>query len=311
MNTIIQTTLILLSSIVVIANASCVQHPEVTEGPYYVDNMPYRSNITEDRQGIPLILSIRVVDIGTCLGYNGNATVEIWYTNTFRSCDAAGIYSHYEAASTGTGSQTDDKTYLRGKQYTNSSSYATFISVYPGWYTGRDTHIHMKVHINGTVVHTGQLFFNDTLNSQVSEIYPYTLNNNEVTTYDEDNIYEDGGSYGLLYPSFVNGNLAEGVVASIDIIVNPSSTSSGSGSGSTGGGPSGPSGSGASGPPSGSRPQGNMSSPPNQNGTSSATTSTPNQNESGQSNAVQSASSTAGISSWHFVPIIAVMLLIM
>ena len=33
--------------------------------------------------------------------------------------------------------------------------------VYPGWYQGRAVHIHVKVHLGGSVVHTGQLFFPD------------------------------------------------------------------------------------------------------------------------------------------------------
>jgi protocatechuate 3,4-dioxygenase beta subunit len=35
---------------------------------------------------------------------------------------------------------------------TNDDGQATFYTIYPGWYTGRATHIHIKVHINGTYV---------------------------------------------------------------------------------------------------------------------------------------------------------------
>lgn len=61
-----------------------------------------------------------------------------------------------------------------------------FTTLYPGWYTGRVNHIHMKMHIGGTlssagydetgshVAHTGQLFFPQDLNDQVAQLSPYT-----------------------------------------------------------------------------------------------------------------------------------------
>ena len=57
--------------------------------------------------------------------------MEIW------QCDAAGSYSQY-------GTQTA-QTYLRGIQTTDSSGQVTFTTIYPGWYAGRATHIHVDV----------------------------------------------------------------------------------------------------------------------------------------------------------------------
>ena len=48
---------------------------------------------------------------------------------------------------------------LRGLQKTNANGIATFETIYPGFYAGRAVHIHVKVHVRGSVVHTGQLFF--------------------------------------------------------------------------------------------------------------------------------------------------------
>jgi protocatechuate 3,4-dioxygenase beta subunit len=50
---------------------------------------------------------------------------------------------------------------MRGIQRTNANGVATFKTVYPGWYQGRTAHIHVKVHVRGNVVHTGQLYFPD------------------------------------------------------------------------------------------------------------------------------------------------------
>lgn len=39
----------------------------MTTGPYYIPDTALRSNITEDRAGVPLTLDIQVVDVETCL----------------------------------------------------------------------------------------------------------------------------------------------------------------------------------------------------------------------------------------------------
>jgi protocatechuate 3,4-dioxygenase beta subunit len=39
-----------------------------------------------------------------------------------------------------------------GLHVTDAKGQATFFTIYPGWYNGRATHIHIKVHINGTYV---------------------------------------------------------------------------------------------------------------------------------------------------------------
>ena len=108
--------------------SSCVSTPAATEGPYYESGMTFRKNITEGKPGLPVVLELTIVDKTTCEAVSG-ATVEIWH------CDALGIYSHYEEASNNVNNPTtDDKTYLRGKQYVNSSGIATFETIYPGWY---------------------------------------------------------------------------------------------------------------------------------------------------------------------------------
>ena len=62
---------------------------ETTEGPYYIDADKIRRDITEDKEGIPLTLSLKVIDSGTCAPVR-NAAVDVWH------CDALGIYSGYE-----------------------------------------------------------------------------------------------------------------------------------------------------------------------------------------------------------------------
>ncbi|MFB7495055.1 intradiol ring-cleavage dioxygenase [Streptomyces sp. NPDC056161] len=157
---------------------------EVVEGPYYIDADKIRRDITEDQEGIPLTLTLKVIDADTCAPV-ANAAVDVWH------CTALGIYSGYESVGNGggggggsdptatptgeptgspTGSPTgtptgappsggpgggghveptDDERYLRGTWRTDRHGTATFTSVFPGWYEGRCVHIHVKVHVDG------------------------------------------------------------------------------------------------------------------------------------------------------------------
>ncbi len=124
---------------------TCVLMPEQTEGPYYIDGEKLRRNITEGRPGTPLELRATVVNASTCKPIK-NAVVDIWH------CDAGGDYS-------GFGNATSNRTFMRGIQRTNAKGVAVFHTVYPGWYQGRTVHIHVKVHLGGNVLHTGQLYF--------------------------------------------------------------------------------------------------------------------------------------------------------
>ncbi len=65
------------------------------------------------------------------------------------------------------------RTFLRGVQKTDANGLAVFTTIYPGWYQGRAVHIHVKVHVGGNVVHTGQLFFSDALTDAVYKTAPY------------------------------------------------------------------------------------------------------------------------------------------
>ncbi|MFC9833998.1 intradiol ring-cleavage dioxygenase [Rhodococcus sp. NPDC127530] len=90
---------------------------------------------------------------------------------------------------------TDDGTYLRGAQTTDANGIAQFTTIFPGWYTGRTTHIHLKVHIDKKTVLTTQLFFDEALLDEVYATAPYsdhTGRENNVTNA-TDGIYDDAG----------------------------------------------------------------------------------------------------------------------
>jgi protocatechuate 3,4-dioxygenase beta subunit len=87
---------------------------------------------------------------------------------------------------------------MRGIQPTNAAGLASFVTVYPGWYTGRTVHIHVKVHVGGNVVHTGQLFFPDRITDAVYERKPYSSRPNRDTRNAQDSIFVNGGKRSML-----------------------------------------------------------------------------------------------------------------
>ena len=69
------------------------------------------------------------------------------------------------------------KKYLRGYQITDDNGAVQFISIYPGWYSGRTVHIHVRVRTySGAQVYdefTSQFFFDDTITDSVFTQSPY------------------------------------------------------------------------------------------------------------------------------------------
>lgn len=235
---------------------------ETTEGPYYIDADKIRKDITEDKEGIPLTLRLKVIDSDTCKPV-AHAAVDIWH------CDALGVYSGYEAMSSGgpggpggpgdggtsptdapTGpppsggpggghsEPTDDERYLRGTQLTDKHGYVVFKTIFPGWYQGRCVHIHTKVHVGGKMTdagyegghtcHTGQFFFAESAVLDSAEIAPYSTSTTPRTTLTEDTIYDRSGvTGGLMKLSYRKRHMARGVVGSITMGVDPDETHDG------------------------------------------------------------------------------------
>ena len=170
---------------------SCVLTPEQTEGPYYIPDERIRRNITEGRPGTPLALRTFLVDASTCRAIKA-AAVDIWHA------DAAGVYS-------GLGQGAASRTFMRGIQRTNAKGLASFRTVYPGWYPGRTVHIHVKVHLGGNVVHTGQLYFPDAVTDAVYRRAPYSRRPGRDTRNASDSVFRNGGKKSMLRVRRSNG----------------------------------------------------------------------------------------------------------
>ncbi|EAU86956.1 hypothetical protein CC1G_09813 [Coprinopsis cinerea okayama7 len=241
-----------------IQNNSCVLAPEVTEGPYYhTEGHPIRQNIAEYQDGLLLLLDIGVIDVETCKPLP-NVLVDIWQANATGSYAGhpfprpelvneqpqvggkrAGLLSAYPRT-------VFEETWLRGAWPTDRNGVAQFTTIFPGYYTGRATHIHTKVFPewvplpNGTfkagrLAHVGQFFFEDEINLVIDNMHPYSENPIRHTRgrtrnwRDSLNIFEDShgpeGKYNPVFKlEFLGGVIRQGLIGYITMGVNASAS---------------------------------------------------------------------------------------
>src|SRR5919107_912149 len=177
--------------------------PQQIEGPYFVDDMPNRSDIRSDtssgsaQEGIPLHLILHVYDVneidgdgtGSCTPLK-DAKVDIWHSNS------QGVYSGVQDAGT------SENDFLRGNQMTDDNGTVQFATIYPGWYEGRAIHIHVKVRTfegsNEDLEWTSQFYLNNSINELVHTQPPYSNHGPVDLRNEEDFIYTGSSTDGLI-----------------------------------------------------------------------------------------------------------------
>ena len=191
-------------------SGTCAVTPSETAGPYpdrlgmITNSAFFRRDITEGKPGLPLTLTMMVVNAGNGCSAVANANVEIW------QCDATGNYSEYsQPGFNGTG-----QTFLRGVQTTDSSGQATFLTVYPGWYAGRATHVHVEIFVNGASVKTTQIAFPEDISAAVYATGVYASKGQNPTRNSTDNVFSDGTTNEM---ATLTGNASSGYTASITL----------------------------------------------------------------------------------------------
>jgi protocatechuate 3,4-dioxygenase beta subunit len=110
---------------------------------------------------------------------------------------------------------------------TDITGVGQFKTIYPGWYSGRACHIHIKVRTGGTVsgpaynsvdstaVHGGQIFFPPDINESLHSLY--NGNSNEFINNVNDRVYNrQGGAQALLT---LTGSFQAGFAGSITVDV--------------------------------------------------------------------------------------------
>ena len=202
-------------TVTVTATSSCSSETlEGEEGPYFVDDSATgydRTNIvsnldgTETQTGVPFTLTVYVYDTENSCAAMQDVQIDIWH------CNAAGVYSAESSENT-TG-----ESWLRGYQLTDANGMVQFTTILPGWYSGRTTHVHLRLRSTydssddgGT--NTMQLFFDQTLIDTLdTTISPYSSEGTNPTTNATDRVYsdqEDGTTLMTLTGSFTDGYTA-------------------------------------------------------------------------------------------------------
>ncbi|MFN8154264.1 MAG: hypothetical protein U0Y08_08250 [Bacteroidia bacterium] len=181
---------------------TCVSIPTETAGPFPLDltanTFYFRQDIRENKTGVQLNLRLRIIGDSNCLPMQ-NLRVNIWH------CDSTGLYSGY--------SQTNNPgqaglTYLRGYQYTDVNGEVEFITIFPGWYSGRVCHIHFQVYVNSNYAAISQLTFDVATKNAIyaanSAIY---TNGADPMALANDNVFSNGYAYQMatLTPNTATG----------------------------------------------------------------------------------------------------------
>src|SRR5205085_5545804 len=107
---------------------------------------------------------------------------------------------------------TSGQKFLRGYQITNENGQVQFTTVYPGWYSGRTIHIHVRIRTySGTTVlsnFVSQIFFDESVNNIVLAQSAYSRSTSRDTTNARDMVYNVANQTRML--STTAGNVSDG-----------------------------------------------------------------------------------------------------
>jgi protocatechuate 3,4-dioxygenase beta subunit len=194
------------------SSSGCSASPSETAGPYPYDlsknSAIFRTDITEGKTGLPLGLTLTIVNSNNSCAAISGARVDIWH------CDKDGYYSEYsEPGYLGTQDNTG-KTFLRGIQLADTNGQVKFTTIYPGWYTGRVTHIHVQVFVNSVLKLTTQLAFPDSLNTTVYNTSLYSAHGQNSIVNTNDQVFSDSYSSELVT---ITGDTTNGYTATFKV----------------------------------------------------------------------------------------------
>lgn len=94
-----------------------------------------RKDILGDQEGVVTHVDVNLIDVSTCKPIP-HTYVELWGSNSI------GVYFGVQSRSNGDGGSYLNSNALRGVQPTGPNGTASFITIVPGHYYGRVTHLH-------------------------------------------------------------------------------------------------------------------------------------------------------------------------
>lgn len=172
---------------------SCAVAPTETEGPFptKVPASYVRRDIRDGKSGYDMTATLTITNTNASCAPLSGAIVDIWH------CDAEGNYSEYG----GTGMQSTNYQsvhVLRGRQTTDANGQVSFTTIFPGWYSGRATHIHVHIYAaNGTSLKVTQIAFPEGSGTAVAAVNGYNKGLSSYTSNAQDNVFSDGTSLEL------------------------------------------------------------------------------------------------------------------
>ncbi|WP_445496162.1 intradiol ring-cleavage dioxygenase [Photorhabdus sp. SF281] len=192
----------------------CTLAPEQISGPYFRNSKIVRRDITDSEAGIPFLLKVTIMDEKTCKPVD-KLFVDIWH------CNSRGKYSGWsyispdippEVGEISGINRTDDKVFLRGAQQSDKNGVVNFTTIYPGFYVGRATHIHIAIRQISKDINeeehfafVGQMYFPEEVNTEVYKYDLYSKRRVIRTKNHEDKYFKN-----------MNGHLSEIKVTKID-----------------------------------------------------------------------------------------------
>lgn len=189
----------------------CKLLPEATAGPFPLDRLIDRRDITEGYPGHPFRLGLRTVD-ARCEPVPG-AVVEVWHA------DATGDYSAFIDGGSGK-DESAGTTFMRGAQTAAEDGIVEFHTIYPGWYEGRAVHIHVRVHLGGELRWTGQMYFDEEYTRAVYATGVYAEFGNPDTSNEADTLAGDPVADGtLLSTSRAETTAGTGTLGLLNLVV--------------------------------------------------------------------------------------------
>ncbi|MDN5285620.1 MAG: Protocatechuate 3,4-dioxygenase beta subunit [Mucilaginibacter sp.] len=189
---------------------TCTVTPTETEGPYpyvggEITNPLNRADVTGGQTGVPLTVSFLVVNTNNNCNVVTGARVDIWH------CNKDGYYSGYANQPGLLGSKSYvGETWLRGYLLTDTTGVAKFTTIYPGWYGGRATHIHMEVFVNNVLKKVSQLTFSETISDTVHVSTLYAAHGVNPVRNASDSVFGDSATDLALETLALTGSISAG-----------------------------------------------------------------------------------------------------
>jgi hypothetical protein len=94
----------------------------------------------------------------------------------------------------------------------DANRQVAFITIYPGWYSGGEVHVHFKIRMPAeggrADEFTSQLYFSDALTDRVHANSPYSTKKGQRLLNERDMIFREGGTKLLLPVEEQDGLLA-------------------------------------------------------------------------------------------------------